>query len=153
VRFVYALGKCPSRDLCVFHVSLRLAHGRHGPVSHCSVEHSEKLVQEYLALPVDSPGRTEMERRYGRKKVQSLVVKFEQERLDMEWIRASTTSCPGCKVNIHKSKGCNHVCLGKCFRPRAKHIFEQMTCSKCQHHFCYRCEMFLFYSLFTVRSC
>lgn len=93
---------------------------------------------EYLAQPENSVARILLERRYGRANVLRLVVNYEEEQLNKQWLEASTSSCPGCNVRVEKSLGCNHVC----------HRFPscllisysiQMTCSKCSTHFCYRC--------------
>lgn len=40
----------------------------------------------------------------------------------MQYINRNTKKCPGCKVNIEKNEGCNH-----------------MTCRQCKHEFCWIC--------------
>ncbi|ESK85858.1 e3 ubiquitin-protein ligase rnf14 [Moniliophthora roreri MCA 2997] len=94
----------------------------HGPHTDCPISASETVVREYLALPDDSPERTTMERRFGKKNIQKLVRTFNEEQANKKWLEASTMACPGCGVNVEKSLGCNH-----------------MTCVKCKAHFCYRC--------------
>ncbi|KAJ3870155.1 hypothetical protein EV359DRAFT_69515 [Lentinula novae-zelandiae] len=94
----------------------------HGPVAACPISAYETLVLDYLALPEDSPGRKIIENRFGRSIVAKMVVAYQEEQAFKQWLANSSTPCPGCKVHIEKSLGCNH-----------------MVCSKCKQHFCYRC--------------
>ncbi|KAI0307581.1 RWD-domain-containing protein [Multifurca ochricompacta] len=94
----------------------------HGPLSDCPIQVAEKLVIEYMETAEDSPVRKRMEQRYGKKNLEKLVVKYEEDRANREWLKKSTMACPSCHVHVEKSMGCNH-----------------MTCSKCKQHFCYRC--------------
>jgi E3 ubiquitin-protein ligase RNF14 len=82
---------------------------RHGPHTPCPIAHSEKLVLDYLALPEGSSERVFMERRFGRDNIIRLVMTFEEEQANKEWLKSSTTPCPGCNVSVEKSLGCNHV--------------------------------------------
>ena len=50
-----------------------------------------------------------MERRYGKKNLKRLVVKYEEDRANREWLEKSTKACPSCHVHVEKSMGCNHV--------------------------------------------
>lgn len=94
----------------------------HGPITPCTIAHSEKLVLEYLAAEEGSAERHTIEKRFGRANVQKLVLTYEEEKANKEWLHASTMECPGCQCHVEKSLGCNH-----------------MTCWKCRQHFCYRC--------------
>ncbi|EFI28584.1 ring finger protein 14 isoform 2 [Coprinopsis cinerea okayama7 len=85
----------------------------HGPVTQCVMTHSEKIVLEYLAEDEGSEERETLEKRYGKKNIQNLVARYQEELANKEWLAESTTECPGC--------GCH------------------MTCWKCGKHFCYRC--------------
>jgi E3 ubiquitin-protein ligase RNF14 len=77
-------------------------------------------VLDYLASLEGSAERLALERQYGRRTVQKLVKNYEEERSNSEWLDSSTTTCPGCKVNVQKSEGCNHVCrLGFMFATEA----------------------------------
>ncbi|KAG2160088.1 uncharacterized protein EDB93DRAFT_1113386 [Suillus bovinus] len=93
----------------------------HGPISECPLEVTESFVMEYLGLEEGDVRRCEIERRWGKRNVLRLVLKYE-ERLNREWMSRCSTSCPGCGVRVEKSMGCNH-----------------MTCIKCNQHFCYLC--------------
>jgi len=94
----------------------------HGPLSDCPISATESFVLEYMELPEDSPERMILERRFGKKNIQKLVSKFEEEQANKQWLEQSTMDCPSCHVHVEKSLGCNH-----------------MTCAKCKQHFCYRC--------------
>jgi E3 ubiquitin-protein ligase RNF14 len=65
------------------------------------------MIQEYLKA--DSAGRSLLEFRYGRHLIHRLVAEHEREQASKQWIRSSTTSCPGCQSNVEKGMGCNHV--------------------------------------------
>ncbi|KAH9996570.1 hypothetical protein BJV77DRAFT_987685 [Russula vinacea] len=95
---------------------------RHGPLSDCPIQIAEKLMIEYMGSMKDSAIRKTMERRYGKKNLERLVTKYEEDRANRAWLEKSTMSCPSCHVHVEKSMGCNH-----------------MTCTKCKQHFCYRC--------------
>lgn len=112
-----AFRQCPT---CSFSFCAFCKYTWHGPISPCPISHTEQLIQEYLKE--DTEGRNTLELRYGRRLVHSLVARYEQEQSTKQWIHSSTTSCPGCKSSVEKSMGCNH-----------------MTCTRCKHHFCYRC--------------
>ncbi|KAF2815032.1 uncharacterized protein BDZ99DRAFT_189117 [Mytilinidion resinicola] len=48
--------------------------------------------------------------------------KMEEERASERLIQETAKKCPGCKGNVEKMSGCDH-----------------MTCSKCRHQFCWIC--------------
>lgn len=81
----------------------------HGPITHCPISVSEKIVREYLELPEGSASRTALERKYGKGTITKLVATWENELANQKWIQDSTMACPGCRVNVEKSLGCNHV--------------------------------------------
>ncbi|KAF5337391.1 hypothetical protein D9611_003252 [Ephemerocybe angulata] len=94
----------------------------HGPISPCVIAHSEKVVLEYLASDEGSVERERIEQQYGKGNIAKLVNRYNEEIANNEWMKNSTTECPGCSCRVEKSLGCNH-----------------MTCWKCGKHFCYRC--------------
>lgn len=66
---------------------------------------------EYMALEEGSPKRLALEHRYGKANIIRLVAKFEEDKSNAEWFKASTMACPGCHISVEKSAGCNHVGL------------------------------------------
>jgi E3 ubiquitin-protein ligase RNF14 len=82
---------------------------RHGPISSCPTSSAEVLVEEYLAFLPGSREREVLEQRFGRRYVLELAQKYEDERINKERIKETTTPCPGCGVRVEKSSGCNHV--------------------------------------------
>ncbi|KAI0085624.1 RWD-domain-containing protein [Irpex rosettiformis] len=94
----------------------------HGTINECTMSSTETFVMEYVQLPEGSAGRELLERRYGRKNLRRLVAEYEENQANKKYMDESTMACPGCRVKVEKSVGCNH-----------------MTCAKCGQHFCYRC--------------
>jgi len=82
---------------------------RHGPLSDCPIQIAERLVIEYVETSEDSPLRKSMECRYGKRNLERLVAKHEEDRANREWFEKSTKACPSCHVHVEKSMGCNHV--------------------------------------------
>jgi E3 ubiquitin-protein ligase RNF14 len=70
---------------------------------------TESFVMEYVGLAEGDGRRLEIERRWGKRNVERLVLKYEEDRLNREWISRCSMSCPGCGVRVEKSVGCNHV--------------------------------------------
>jgi len=93
--------------LCITLLSLILL--RHGPLSDCPISATESVVSEYVNLEEGSPKRVLIEQRYGKATILRLVAKYEEDRSNAEWFTSSTMPCPGCRVNVEKSAGCNHV--------------------------------------------
>lgn len=60
----------------------------------------EQFVQEYMSLPEESPSRRALEQRYGKANIARLVLKYEEEKANREWLAKSTMSCPSCQVCI-----------------------------------------------------
>lgn len=88
---------------------VELTVARHGPLSDCPIQIAEKLMIEYMGSTKDSAIRKTMERRYGKKNLERLVTKYEEDRANRAWLEKSTMSCPSCHVHVEKSMGCNHV--------------------------------------------
>lgn len=82
---------------------------RHGPITPCLITHSEKLLEEYLRYDEGSEERMKVEQRYGKRNIERLLKAHEEQKLNEEWLKSSTTNCPGCNVHVEKSLGCNHV--------------------------------------------
>ncbi|KAF9480440.1 hypothetical protein BDN70DRAFT_612528 [Pholiota conissans] len=77
--------------------------------------------------------------RYGKATVMRLLAQHEERKATESWITESTSVCPGCRSHVQKSEGCNH-----------------MSCTRCTHHFCYRCGVQLSaqnpYAHFSIRG-
>lgn len=93
----------------------------HGPTS-CPVSFQSELIRRYLSLAESSPDRALMEQKFGRKTLENLVRRYQEEQQTQQWLSDYTTPCPTCGIAIEKSYGCNH-----------------MTCKSCQTHYCYLC--------------
>lgn len=78
-------------------------------------------MMEYMESPEGSARQREMEIRYGRNNMQRLVKQYKEGRANKEWLKNSTKECPGCRVYVEKSMGCNHVC---CCTPSSNTIGE-----------------------------
>ncbi|SCV70308.1 BQ2448_1702 [Microbotryum intermedium] len=100
---------------CVF--CHRVWHGARNP---CTLPQSSAIVTQFLS---GSPStQAALEQRYSKASIRRLIVFFEEERLNREWMDKMTMKCPGCDAGVEKSQGCNH-----------------MQCSRCSSHFCFRC--------------
>lgn len=65
---------------------------------------------EYMALPENSREREVIEVRYGRANLRRLVAKYQEDLANKKWMDEATMACPGCRIKVEKSHGCNHVC-------------------------------------------
>jgi len=83
---------------------------RHGPHTDCPLTFSEGFVLKYMELEKGSEERATLQRRFGKGNLEKLVLRFEEDRANREWLDKSTMACPGCGVHTEKSMGCNHVC-------------------------------------------
>jgi E3 ubiquitin-protein ligase RNF14 len=50
----------------------------------------------------------------------------KEERATLDYLRKFAAECPGCRMAIQKTHGCNHI-----------------SCNQCQTHFCYVCGMWI----------
>ena len=82
---------------------------RHGPLAPCPDSLAKALVLEYLDLPEGSDDRKALESRFGKGLLRKLVKDYTEEKLSSDMVEGTTTPCPGCKVRVEKSVGCNHV--------------------------------------------
>ncbi|KAJ2928966.1 hypothetical protein H1R20_g8231, partial [Candolleomyces eurysporus] len=98
--------QCPK---CMFSFCAFCRRTWHGPISPCVMAHSEKVVMEYLAAEEDSEDRWVIEQRYGKKNIVQLVLRYQEEVANKEWLDKSTTGCPGCSCHVEKTMGCNHA--------------------------------------------
>ena len=64
---------------------------------------------EYLAAEEGSEDRSVIEQRYGKKNIVQLVLRYQEEVANKEWLDKSTMGCPGCSCHVEKTMGCNHA--------------------------------------------
>jgi hypothetical protein len=98
-------GECSSAEVMSY-LSEKFILSRHGPHVDCM---PESIALDYLALPPVSPSRAIMEHKFGKGRLVKLVSKYKEEQANKKWLADSTMACPGCRVHIEKSHGCNHV--------------------------------------------
>ena len=65
-----------------------------------------QLLEDYMSG--DEAKRAELEKRYGKRKLQNLVSIL----MDDQYMKSNTKKCPSCNACIQKSEGCNKMtCL------------------------------------------
>ncbi|XP_022239186.1 E3 ubiquitin-protein ligase RNF14-like isoform X2 [Limulus polyphemus] len=108
------MATCPSCSF-VFCVYCKMVY--HG-ISPCQLRLEEKkeIFEKYLKAV--GKQKQDMEVRYGRKTLQTLV----DNTLSEKWIDINSKKCPHCNTSIEKRDGCN-----------------KMTCWKCSTYFCWLC--------------
>ncbi|KAG9019618.1 translation termination inhibitor protein itt1 [Tulasnella sp. 427] len=94
----------------------------HGPITPCKIVAIEQFLEAYISAEPDSPERLRLERQYGKRQIQKLVVEHNEAKANKAWLEQNTMACPGCRTNVEKTMGCNH-----------------MKCGRCSMHFCYKC--------------
>ena len=157
-----SLRTCPSCSFSFCDLCQRSWHG----IARCPESSTTRLLQEYLAHPEGSPKRKAMEQRFGSKvQLERMARLWQEEEENLKWLKGNSMQCPNCGVPTEKSMGCNHVRFSGLL---ATHTHEghrlrqppltpsQMTCARCQTHFCYLCGQKLPadkpYKHFTVRG-
>ncbi|XP_053989728.1 E3 ubiquitin-protein ligase RNF14-like [Hylaeus volcanicus] len=112
------LANCP---VCQYAFCIHCKMGYHG-IEPCKIYSAEtrQLVVEYQEA--SNERKLQMEQRYGKKQLQSLVDNTMSE----NWIKSNSQKCPKCNASIEKSYGCN-----------------KMICSHCKTFFCWLCNKIL----------
>ena len=64
---------------------------------------TKQLIQAYMTADADK--KMELEKKYGRSKLQSMANKL----LDDQYLREHTKKCPNCNAFIQKTEGCNKM--------------------------------------------
>lgn len=106
---------------CSFAFCAWCSRSWHGPTP-CPVSFQAGLIKQYLALDPESPAYLQMQKKFGKKTLDTLVKNYLEEQETKQWLQDYTTPCPTCGISIEKSYGCNH-----------------MTCKSCLTHYCYLC--------------
>ncbi|KAF8527956.1 RWD-domain-containing protein [Hysterangium stoloniferum] len=107
---------------CGFAFCVYCRRAWHGPHRPCALSFTVESAKAYLAYPEDSEQRRAIEQKHGKGNILKLLAKYKEDELNQQWMEKEAVCCPGCKLHVQKSMGCNH-----------------MTCIKCGQHFCYRC--------------
>lgn len=50
-----------------------------------------------------------MELKYGKRNLDRLIAKYQEDQANKAWLEKSTMACPSCHIHVEKSVGCNHV--------------------------------------------
>lgn len=98
------MGSCPA---CFYVWCIYCDRAWHG-TNPCRIKDLAKVMQDYEEASEEERGA--MERRYGYKKLQSLL----NDAKDMEYLRANSVPCPNCKAWISKIDGCNKMYISRC---------------------------------------
>ncbi|KAG9124332.1 translation termination inhibitor protein itt1 [Ceratobasidium sp. 392] len=109
-------------DACGFAFCVGCRRTWHGPVTRCAVTRTVEFMEAYIALDEGDSRRRALEAQYGKKNMERMAAEYMQQKENENWLKERTMACPGCRTNVEKSQGCNH-----------------MTCARCAVHFCYRC--------------
>jgi E3 ubiquitin-protein ligase RNF14 len=64
--------------------------------------------------------------KYCRTEAPTNALLAKEEKATMDYLRKFAAECPGCRMAIQKTHGCNHI-----------------SCSQCYTHFCYVCGMWI----------
>ncbi|KIO27817.1 hypothetical protein M407DRAFT_72672 [Tulasnella calospora MUT 4182] len=110
---------CPS---CNFSFCLACRRTWHGPITPCKIVAVDQFLKAYILAEPNSAERLRLERQYGKRQILKLVAAHEEAKANNAWLKQNTMACPGCRINVEKTMGCNH-----------------MKCGRCAMHFCYQC--------------
>ncbi|KAG9050317.1 translation termination inhibitor protein itt1 [Tulasnella sp. UAMH 9824] len=81
----------------------------HGPITPCKIVAVEQFVKAYMAAEPNSPERLRLERQHGKRQILKLLAEHEEAKANKAWLEQNTMACPGCRINVEKTMGCNHV--------------------------------------------
>ncbi|XP_031848101.1 E3 ubiquitin-protein ligase RNF14 [Nomia melanderi] len=112
------MANCP---VCQYAFCIYCKMGYHG-IEPCRIysDKMQQLVTEYQTASTER--RLEIELRYGKKQLQTLV----ENSMSENWIKTNSQKCPKCHVAIEKLHGCN-----------------KMVCWRCNTFFCWLCSAIL----------
>lgn len=89
----------------LFYLFLATFHG----VVPCKVKSKEQmeLITKYMGA--EGQEKSLLEKRYGKKQLQTMVDNFESE----TYLSENSKPCPKCQILIQKSEGCNKMTCNK----------------------------------------
>ncbi|KAG8930562.1 translation termination inhibitor protein itt1, partial [Tulasnella sp. 417] len=96
---------CPS---CNFSFCLACRRSWHGPITPCKTVAVEQFLNAYRAAKPDSAERLHLERQYGKRQILKFLSKHKEAKANKAWLEQNTMACPGCRINVEKTMGCNH---------------------------------------------
>ncbi|OQV13406.1 E3 ubiquitin-protein ligase RNF14 [Hypsibius exemplaris] len=106
-------GRCPG---CAYVFCVHCKRGYHG-IAPCPYDGDRKMLANEYA-DADKDTRVDMEKRWGRRRLQNLVDEVKAE----DWVSKNAKQCPKCGFPVQKMGGCN-----------------KMVCTKCGSPFCWLC--------------
>ena len=112
------MGRCAK---CGFVFCILCNNTYHGRVG-CPISSKSLIEVRNIYLNGTLEERYEIERRYGKQRLQKLL----DESYSESWIERFSKKCPACKASIQKIDGCN-----------------KMTCFNCRRNFCWLCNRLL----------
>lgn len=112
------MGRCAACGFVFCILCNNTYHGRAG----CPITSKSIIEVREIYLNGTLEERYEIERRYGKQRLQKLL----DESYSEAWLARFSKKCPACKASIQKIDGCN-----------------KMTCFNCRRNFCWLCNSLL----------
>jgi E3 ubiquitin-protein ligase RNF14 len=91
--------RCPS---CQYSFCLYCSATWHGPHAPCAFTTASVIVEEYLSYPEGSPERLKMEIRRGKRNIEKMIAKWQEDEENKKWMEEKTMPCSGCGVRVER---------------------------------------------------